>query len=48
MNWKKKVYEQARERGIDTDKVEELIIEWEEEYLEPPGNLDELMVGVLE
>ena len=48
MNWKKKVYEQARERGIDTGKVEELIIEWEEEYLEPPCNLDELMVGVLE
>jgi hypothetical protein len=48
MNWKKKVFEQAGGRGYDMEKVEELIIEWEEEYIEPPSNLDELIVGVLE
>ena len=42
------VFEEASERGIDANKVQKLLNEWEKEYIGPPDTLDDLIQGVLE
>jgi hypothetical protein len=48
MNWKRRLLEQVTERGVPYSQVEDLLEEWEMEYLEPPQTMDELLMGVLE
>ena len=42
------IFQEAAERGIDANKVQKLLDEWEKEYIGPPDTLDDLIQGVLE
>jgi hypothetical protein len=42
------IFHEAAERGIDADRVQKLLVEWEREYIEPPETLDDLIERVLE
>jgi hypothetical protein len=42
------IFQEAAERGIDADRVQKLLDEWEKEYIGLPDTLDELIMGVLE
>jgi len=41
------IFHEAAERGIDADRVQKLLDEWEKEYIGSPDTLDDLIEGVL-
>ena len=42
------IFREAAEMGIDANKVQELLDEWEKKYIGSPDTLDDLIEGVLE
>jgi len=41
------IFREAAERGYDADKVQNLLKEWEKEYIGSPDTLDDLIDVVL-
>jgi len=43
MNWKDRMFLEALQKGMDLSLVEVLVDEWEQEYSDPPKDLEDLM-----